>query len=961
VLETTHFDIYFYEQERHSIDEAARLAERWYARVATVLDHQLRGRQPLIVYASHPDFQQTTVIPGMISPGTGGVTEQLQRRMVLPFTGSLEETSHVLGHELVHAFQFDMAASRAMGLPLWFVEGMAEFLSIGPIDAQTAAWLRDALIHDNLPAFDELDDPEFFPYRFGHAAWAYLAGRFGEGFVRQLYREAAERGDPLQAIEALTAQSLDELSAAWHASIRETYGRLDLQDAQPRGRALISDETDGGEINIGPALSPDGRRIVFLSEKSLFAIEMFLADVQSGEVIRKLTELATDPHLNNIQFLESTGAWAPDNRRFAYVAVSGSMPVLVIVDTDTGATLREIKLRTLGEIFNPTWSPDGRAIAFSGSQGGGSDLFVYRLDEDRLDQLTDDLYAQIQPSWSPDGRSIAFVTDQFTTKLDNLDFGHYRLALYDLASGRIQALDGFQNAKHIDPQWAPDGRLYFVANPNGISNVFRVSPTQGDIRPITAVTTAVAGITDTTPALAVAAGTGDLAYSVYADGKYAIYLLAAAEAEAPARLADVDAAALPPAQRGRSEVAQVLRQPGLGLPPASARFPRQPYDPDLSLSYVGAASMTRMGVDEFGTFIGGGVTFLFSDVLNYHRIGATVEASGGVQDIGTQVGYLNQTSRWNWGGSAQRVPFRTGAFSRGLAEVDGQTVVVEQEELFRQINTEAIGVAEYPFSRAARLEFAGGLRRIAFDREVTTRFISPQSGALLGEQTQDRNAPSTLNLGQASAAFVYDTAALGPTSPLIGTRSRLELTPTIGDLGWTEVLADYRRYISPMTPITIAARAMHFGRYGGDADDPRLSPLFVGYPNLVRGYDVDSFSLSECQADERFECPVFDRLLGTRLAVANVEVRAPLPGLFRGEVDYWPVPVEVFAFGDTGVAWTSGDEPSIFGGSREFVSSVGVGARVNAFGFLVAEVNAVRPLDRPGQGWMFVFNIRPGF
>ena len=97
------------------------------------------------------------------------------------------------------------------------------------------------------------------------------------------------------------------------------------------------------------------------------------------------------------------------------------------------------------------------------------------------------------------------------------------------------------------------------------------------------------------------------------------------------------------------------------------------------------------------------------------------------------------------------------------------------------------------------------------------------------------------------------------------------------------------------------------------------------------------------------------------VAVANLEVRAAIPGLFRGEREYWPLPVEVFAFGDTGVAWTAGDKPSIFDGSREFVSSVGFGARANVFGFLVTEVNAVRPLDRPGRGWMFVFNIRPGF
>ena len=132
---------------------------------------------------------------------------------MLPFASSLAETDHVLGHEIVHAFQFDMADRHrtSLAVPLWFVEGMAEYLSIGPIHALTAARLRDALIHDNLPGFDDLDDPEYFPYRFGHAAWAYLAGRFGDEVVGELFRLASAAGDPLPAIEKLTGTSIDEL------------------------------------------------------------------------------------------------------------------------------------------------------------------------------------------------------------------------------------------------------------------------------------------------------------------------------------------------------------------------------------------------------------------------------------------------------------------------------------------------------------------------------------------------------------------------------------------------------------------------------------------------------------------------------------------------------------------------------------------------------------------------------
>src|ERR1700704_1447867 len=142
VLKTEHFDIYFYPSEREGVELAARMAERWHARLQKLFVHELSGRQPLILYASHPDFEQTNAIPGELGEGTGGVTEPLKRRIVLPLAGPLGDTDHVIGHELVHAFQFDIMMGpkappgRNAGdrLPLWFIEGMAEYFSIGPVD-----------------------------------------------------------------------------------------------------------------------------------------------------------------------------------------------------------------------------------------------------------------------------------------------------------------------------------------------------------------------------------------------------------------------------------------------------------------------------------------------------------------------------------------------------------------------------------------------------------------------------------------------------------------------------------------------------------------------------------------------------------------------------------------------------------------------------------------------------------
>ncbi len=207
------------------------------------------GRQPLILYASPTDFQQTNVIPGDLGEGTGGVTEPIRRRIVLPLAGPLADTDHVIGHELVHAFQFDVTTSPgtppgengAERLPLWFIEGMAEYLSLGPVDANTAMWMRDAARQEHLPAIKELDDPKYFPYRWGQAFWAYVGGRWGDDIIPVMLSTAAAAADMNTVTKKVLGVDTKELSAAWHASIHESYDRILAATTPPSGagRAVI--------------------------------------------------------------------------------------------------------------------------------------------------------------------------------------------------------------------------------------------------------------------------------------------------------------------------------------------------------------------------------------------------------------------------------------------------------------------------------------------------------------------------------------------------------------------------------------------------------------------------------------------------------------------------------------------------------------------------------------------------
>jgi Tol biopolymer transport system component len=851
VLKTEHFDIYYYPEEEDAARMASRLAERWYTRLATILNHELRGRQPLILYASGPHFRQTNAIEGELGEGTGGVTEAAKRRIVLPFAGPIQSTDHVLGHELVHAFQYDITntngnsgANSALGLPLWFIEGMAEYLSIGPVDPHTAMWMREAARREKLPDIRKLDDPRYFPYRYGQALWAFIGGKYGDRAVGSLLRASIGRDGIDGAFKQILGVDEKELSKEWHdaeiAAYRPIAEVTKMPAAFARPVIAMNREGQGGDMNVSPELSPDGSRIMFFSSRDLFSIDLYLADAQTGKIIRKITDTATSPHFESLQFLTSAGAWAHDGKRFVFPGISAGDPVLVIVDADSGRKEQEIRLKELDEVLNPAWSPDGNLIAFSGLRGGYNDLFIYDLGAKSLRRVTNDAFAELDPAWSPDGRQIAFSTDRFSTKLPSLEAGELRLAILDVTSGQIREAGGFDGAKNISPQWTPDGRaLYFLSDRQGITNIYRAPLDGGSPTQLTNILTGVSGITDLSPALS--AAEGRVVFSAYENDGYDIYALDGEQKLAGTQPIDLptQAAVLPPRRTGEGIVFSALRNPSIPAPASAAKASSQPYKAKWSLDYAGQPTI-GVGTDPFGTYAAGGVSFLFSDILGNHLLATSAQVTSRFDEFGGSVFYLNRQHRWNWGLGADQTPYVSSAFATGYVDNGGQTQYLEREYRILQTDRGVSGVLAYPFSVARRVEVSGAFRQVGLKQDVTDRTFD-LNGNQLSQDTTNLFTYPTLNLGQASGALVYDTSISGITSPIRGSRYRLELSQTTGSLQYTGVLTDMRTYLMPVRPYTFALRGLYYGRYGSGAEDQRLPTLYLGYPGLVRGFDPGSF------------------------------------------------------------------------------------------------------------------------
>jgi hypothetical protein len=988
VLEAPHFDIYHYPAESTVTTDAARMAERWYARLSTLLNHQFK-RRPLVFYADHPDFQQTNVAGDLISQATGGFTESARSRVVMPFTGIYAENDHVLGHELVHVFQYDIAdtvaktpGARGPGinaLPLWLIEGMAEYLSVGRNDPHTAMWLRDAVVRNDLPTVRQLTrDSRFFPYRYGEALWAYIGGRWGDQTVDALFRASLRHGfEP--AIKRVLGISDDSLSKEWHATIRAAYAPVVAGLTKPSEagiRLLQNERRERGVMEVSPSLSPDGRYVAFLSSRNLVSVDLFVAETKTGRIVHQLTTPNRDEHFAALSYITAAGSWSSDGRQLAYVTFANGDNEIAIFDVDQKRAVKHFNLPGIGAVSDVAWGPRGE-IALAGTNGGISDLYLLDPRTGRVRQLTNDRFADVQPTWSPDGRTIAFATDRGGTDLDRLTYGRLQLATVDVdACGQgtcnVRVLPVFHDAKHITPQFAPDGKsLFFVSDRDGISNVYRVALGDGSTFQVTRLATGVSGITALSPALSVASQSGDIVFSVFDNSGEVLYRLDAGAAAglpvAPRMATTATAGLLPPTNQPTSpRVSTYLADAITGLPAADREFPIRPYRPRFGLEYIGAPSV-GVAFGGYGTGVGGSVQAFFSDMLNDRLIGATLFAGGGIRDIGGQAMYLSQGNRLNWLVGAAHIPYLIGG-AAGYRDttIGGGSALIYEQQLARLYVDQASLTAQYPLSPTRRFEAGVSANRQSVG--VESRQTVVVGGQVVRQATSDNTVLPSVNYAQGTVAYVGDYSTFGFTSPIAGGRYRFEASPVLGGLTFGSLLADYRRYVF-VRPVTVAVRGLHYGRYGADAErSDWMQSLFLGYGSLVRGYSVESFSGTECTpvSGNPSACPEFDRLLGSRIAVASAELRIPLFGPKPlAVIPASFLPIELSPFVDAGVAWSSSEAPTLQFNrnsiSRVPVISTGLSARMNLFGAMVLEIYYAYPFQRPEKGAHFGFQLQPGW
>jgi Tol biopolymer transport system component len=483
-LPSSHMTLYFHQNQGALPGISYRLTEEIYRSLKSRFKFTHKDPIPIIIYGSPTLFSQTNVITELLPEEVGGFTELFKTRVVVPFSGSYDDLNHVLHHEMVHAFMYgifyDRLGSSLMGggiqIPLWFNEGLAEYLSSG-WNVESDMFLMDFAINSEVPPPGPMLGG-YMAYKGGQSFLYFLASTYGDSLFTKFLRDFKSSKSLEATIKKLYKKSTEELGKEWIQELKRIYwpeiGRR--TDPKKIAAAVTKHIELKNHLNLRPRISPDGKRVAFFSDR--YDYTKILITDRKGKVLQTISQNGYGGYFESFHPFRSGMCWSPDGKKLAFVTQNNGFDQIRIVDIDGKKLIKTISTR-LSSIVGPDWSRSGSFITFAGIDSGMSNIFLYSFKNNLVTRLTHSVQFNSDPRFSPDDSMIIYTQQDTSCRVD--DAPEYAWGATPSAIAVLRPFSDTISERLLtstpwnekQPCFSPDGKqVLFVSDRNGIDNLY---------------------------------------------------------------------------------------------------------------------------------------------------------------------------------------------------------------------------------------------------------------------------------------------------------------------------------------------------------------------------------------------------------------------------------------------------------------------------------------------------------
>lgn len=259
--------------------------------------------------------------------------------------------------------------------------------------------------------------------------------------------------DSSEQLKRVTTDGLFKQRPVWSADQHSVvFARHDIDSIylyrMDTASGTTSRLTDRKSPEYDAVFAPDDQSMLFSFDKTSpnqGDLEIYRIDVASGTLTPVAVSAGKLSH-------EESPTWSPDGKQLAFSSTrDGNQEIYLMSITGSDWT----RLTTDPAVdAHPAWSPDGKSIAFSTNRWGDLELAVMNADGTNLKRLTHSVGLDDYPAWSPDGRYLAFTGN----REGNLDIYVHRVS-----DGKLSRLTQSRSIDNF-PAWTPGGQIGFVSN-----------------------------------------------------------------------------------------------------------------------------------------------------------------------------------------------------------------------------------------------------------------------------------------------------------------------------------------------------------------------------------------------------------------------------------------------------------------------------------------------------------------